>query len=454
MAPRSLPSPGPVDAVTGPLPLGAALRATAGLLQRDRHHALLQVLARQRALLVAESARRRVPFYRQQYGDRPFADLGDIPIVDKAAMRAAGPPDVLVAGPPPPGTRTQRTSGTTGVPFEALYSPRFARWQGLLLIRLALDRRLPPWWRRAALGFGGADPRRRPLALRLVDARVLRLPLDAGTAELAAAVAAYRPRVLSGHPHRVLDVGQQLEPGARPDVVTTHGETIDPILRASLTDTFGRPPLDAYGTSEVGLMAAQCRRADLYHVQIESVVLEVLAPDGRPVGPGGTGEVVVTGLHNALMPMVRYRLDDRATVADRPCACGYGGPALTAVVGRSADFATGAHGERISPERLWLYHHLDPDDLFRCIRRHQVHQLSSGEIQVKVELREALPAALQEEVLASYRSVAHGRPVSLVQVDDLGSEEPGKFRLFRSDVPWRSPQLGPVTLPVDGAEQP
>lgn len=409
--------------------------AFAGLLRARRHPEQIQRAARRRALDAAAFARRAVPIYADLYGDHVFDDLSEIPFIDKAAMLSVPLEQRLAAG-PPPGSRLLRTSGTTGVPFEGYYAPRFARWQGLVWLRADLERRLRPWNRRARLAaFGGGDDRHKGMLRRQLAKRHLGLPLEDPTSDLAAAVAAFRPEVFGGHPHRLLDVGRALPASVRPRVLTTHGETLEPSLRHSLVEVYdGAKVLDSYGVAEVGAVASQCHRADLYHVQQDSVVVEVLGDEGSPVGPGGTGDVVVTGLYNPLMPMVRYRMHDRATLGDRPCACGYDGQTLACVVGRSADFAVGAAGERISPERLGLYTHLDAGALFRYVRRYQVQQVASGEIEVRVELHEPLPAQVEAELLASYRAVSSGRPVSLHVRDDLGERGVGKFRLISSDL--------------------
>jgi len=63
-----------------------------------------------------------------------------------------------------------------------------------------------------------------------------------------------------------------------------------------------------------------------------------------------------------------------------------------------------------------------------------VRQVASGEIRVLVELREALPDGLRDDILRSYRTMTCGQPVSLLEVDDLGEDRPGKFRIVQSDL--------------------
>src|SRR3546814_11153852 len=72
---------------------------------------------------------------------------------------------------------------------------------------------------------------------------------------------------------------------------------------------------------------------EVYHAQSENVLLEVVDDDGRPCGPGETGRVLITSLHNFATPLIRYELGDYAEVGS-PCACGRGLPVIKQVLGR------------------------------------------------------------------------------------------------------------------------
>lgn len=66
--------------------------------------------------------------------------------------------------------------------------------------------------------------------------------------------------------------------------------------------------LDAYGTSELGIVAGERPEKDGLWEIPEMAVLEVLDPETlRPVADGEKGELVVTALSRTLMPMVRFR---------------------------------------------------------------------------------------------------------------------------------------------------
>jgi phenylacetate-CoA ligase len=69
---------------------------------------------------------------------------------------------------------------------------------------------------------------------------------------------------------------------------------------------------------------------------------------GRPCGPGETGKVVATALHNYATPLIRYEIGDYAEVGDA-CPCGRGLPVLNRVVGRVRNMLTLPNGKRFWP---------------------------------------------------------------------------------------------------------
>ncbi|HTS94682.1 MAG TPA: hypothetical protein VMG55_21910 [Stellaceae bacterium] len=113
--------------------------------------------------------------------------------------------------------------------------------------------------------------------------------------------------------------------------VRTGSGTIDAEFRALCRAAWGVPVTAIIRVEEVGTVALQCPRQELYHVQSEGLLLEVLRPDGSACGPGETGRLVATTLHNFAMPLLRYVLDLAAELGP-PCSCGRGLPVLTRVM--------------------------------------------------------------------------------------------------------------------------
>ena len=161
------------------------------------------------------------------------------------------------------------------------------------------------------------------------------------------------PDYLLSHPSNILALARLslfLSPSPSPSIdtrirmptlkeVRTFGETVGPDLREACMNAWGVKVVDAYSAQEIGYIALQCPASECYHIQSESVLVEILDADGRPCGPGETGRVVITTLHNFAMPLIRYEILDYAE-AGGPCACGRGLPVIKKVLGRARNMVT------------------------------------------------------------------------------------------------------------------
>ena len=122
-------------------------------------------------------------------------------------------------------------------------------------------------------------------------------------------------------------------------------EVVDDALRRDCLDVFGCQIIANYSAAETGFIGLQCPLYPIYHVQSETIRVEILDVDGQPCKPGEVGRVVVTPLHNFATPLLRYEIGDEAEVGE-PCACGRGLPVLKRIVGRTVDYLVLPSGER------------------------------------------------------------------------------------------------------------
>jgi phenylacetate-CoA ligase len=103
----------------------------------------------------------------------------------------------------------------------------------------------------------------------------------------------------------------------------------------------GAKVVDHHGMTEVGPVSYGCTlRPGVLHVIESSYIAEVLDSSDQPVGPGGTGELVLTNLGRLGSPLLRYRTGDlvQRGSADAPCECGSWDLALPGgILGRTDD---------------------------------------------------------------------------------------------------------------------
>jgi phenylacetate-CoA ligase len=217
---------------------------------------------------------------------------------------------------------------------------------------------------------------------------------------------------------------------ARLREVRTVGETVTPELRAACRASWNVPIVDSYSSQEVGYLALQCPQSGQYHVMAESVLVEILAPDGRPCEPGETGRVVVSTLHNFAMPLLRYDLRDYAE-AGAPCPCGRGLPTIARVLGRSRNMLMlPGGGQRWPLVGFDRYREIAP------IRQYQFIQHTLEDIEVRLVVDRPLSAD-EELRLSRVIHSALGHPFRLAYTyfaHEIPRGAGGKFEEFVSRV--------------------
>ena len=207
-------------------------------------------------------------------------------------------------------------------------------------------------------------------------------------------------------------------------------ESVDADLRAHVRRAMGVPLTDTYSSQEVGCMAIQCPGHDHYHVQAETVRLEVLDDRDQPCAPGQIGRVVVSSLHNFASPLIRYEIGDYAEVG-APCFCGRQLPTLKRILGRERNLLVLPNGERRWPAFGQSDHPHDLPPFFQF----QIVQRSLEEIELNV-VRDSLAGSAEKEQARRYLHKMLGYPfkVTINEVDSIPRSKSGKFEDFRSDV--------------------
>lgn len=170
----------------------------------------------------------------------------------------------------------------------------------------------------------------------------------------------------------------------RPKALFLGGGTIYPHIVDAVERAFDAPAVNLYGGRETGDVACQCPERGGLHVSLNSHRVEVVDPDGRAVADGEEGELAITPLHNYAMPLIRYRVGDRAAPSAEPCPCGRPFPMLKAVFGRVMERLVNARGDSVDPMFFTAFIGRITNDGF--IRRFQVVQEEVDWLTVKIIL--------------------------------------------------------------------
>ena len=161
------------------------------------------------------------------------------------------------------------------------------------------------------------------------------IPFGYGADEIIPAIIEFRPKVIVGNPSylRILAdaISRRGISTIKPKALLLSGEVLDDSTRKYLENIFDCKTFQRYSASEAGKIAFECEQRAL-HIS-DSLLVEILR-DGKPSPPGEPGKIVVTGLLNDAMPLLRYDIGDIGIWSDSKCTCGRSSPILQSVEGK------------------------------------------------------------------------------------------------------------------------
>jgi phenylacetate-CoA ligase len=134
---------------------------------------------------------------------------------------------------------------------------------------------------------------------------------------------------------------------ARPRVIVYGGDRMAEADRLLIESEWGVPVLSTYQAAETLRLGFQCELRRGFHLSQDHVAVRVLDRAGAAVGPGGTGQIVISNLTNHATVLLNYALGDVVTVSAEPCPCGRTLPTIERIDGRADDFIARPGGERV-----------------------------------------------------------------------------------------------------------
>jgi phenylacetate-CoA ligase len=206
-------------------------------------------------------------------------------------------------------------------------------------------------------------------------------------------------------------------------------------MRRRIEGCFSVPVQQNYGLNEIGIVAARCPEGGRYHVHTEHCLIEIVNQAGKPCGPGEWGKLLVTGLSNAAMPLIRYDADDMAKAEEGPCPCGRTLPAFAEIAGRYGRQVLLPPGTRTQVNVIGLAIEFAPKDLMRTLRQYQMHQYLDRSLELRLVFAGPAPEALLAHIRAEWQkqSGPDTVPFAIKAVDEIPKPPNGKFQNFTSD---------------------
>lgn len=431
-----------LDGIAWPaIPDDAAARMMALQYQLEQSQwwpsALIEARQLEQFASLCRHARETVPYYRERFEGCPEAAswtaYRELPVSTRRDIQQAGGAMHSTAPPPAHGpVVTTESSGSTGSPLVT----RGTAWTQLLWHAFLLRDHL---WHRRDLRGKLAAIRNRAQPVRLDNWGPATAGFNTGPSVVRAVSADLDEQLdwlVAEDPDYLLSLAtnihalaeRSLERGIRlPRLkqVRTFAEMLRPDTRQLVHEAWGVGVADSYSSEELGYIALQCPVSGQYHVQSESLIVEVLDDQGRPCRPGETGQIVVSTLHNFAMPLLRYASGDYAE-AGEPCACGRGLPVLRRIAGRQRNMLLSPDGRRYWPSfASEVWRHIAP------VEQIQVIQHSLEEIELNAVCARALSAEEQAALAAALNaSLGFGYRVTLRRLDAIPRPKGGKYEDF------------------------
>jgi len=212
------------------------------------------------------------------------------------------------------------------------------------------------------------------------------------------------------------------------------GETIYSFQRSAIEHVFGARIFNFYSSREVPILAHEDSAHDGLYVQAENVFLEVLDDSGNPVFDQ-EGEIVVTDLHNYVMPFIRYKIGDRGILSSTTGRSGRGLPLLKAVTGRSFEMINFPNGNTVGGT-FWTLILKSEKGIFRF----QVIQKRVDLIQIKYCPDDEFKHESIEKITHRIRQYSgENLKIEFEQVSSIPPLPSGKFRYVVSEVKKHDP---------------
>ena len=333
---------------------------------------------------------RKVPYYREsfeQIGFDPqdeftFDDFASLPPLQKQTVRTRAN-DLLSEDSDGGALYKQSTGGSTGEPVHVYLGPRDRAWRWAATDAMHERFGYRPGDRLALLWGthlepAGSDSVATSVSNWMINQRFFncfRLD-DIVFEQFHRDMKAFAPKFIRSYASALFLFARFLErKGIEPSypsiALMTGAEKLTLEQRMLIEKVFCKPVFETYGARDFGLIAAQQTCGGAFIVVAPLVLVE-------PFGPAdafGSREVLVTNLHPQSMPLVRYRIGDRAIFPEAECGGVY---ELKEITGRVLDHLLMPSGRLIHSTQF--PHMLKDFDIVE----YQVIQQANGSVDINL----------------------------------------------------------------------
>ncbi len=318
----------------------------------------LQEIQLRRLKRMINHAYDHVRFYRDLFDDnkikpeniKKLDDLKKIPVITKKELQAN---EIISNNINIKECNMSSTSGSTGIPFKVWSDKKSTIYSSALSTYANLESGLRP--RDKYVELSAIKTQTDVFARRYQFLTKDVISLYNHSEKIIDMLKYYKPDVIYSFPSVFKTILYYLKENEKksinPRLIFTHGETLNESRRAEIRSGFGADVFNFYGSAEFNKLAFECDQHSGLHMITDCAVIEFIK-NGEDVDAGQDGTIIVTGLYNYAMPLIRYEIGDIGIPSDAVCDCGRNWPLISRIEGRTDDFLILPSGRIISPRNI------------------------------------------------------------------------------------------------------
>ncbi len=241
----------------------------------------------------------------------------------------------------------------------------------------------------------------------------------------------FKPKFIKAYVHSIYDLSKfiiknEIEISFKPVIHCTTGP-LYPEMRMEISKAFNNAHVyNFYGSREVSAIATEVLRKEGMHILYDNVFVEILDENNKPVRKGEEGEIVISTLNNFYMPLLRYRIGDKAVKGDD---LEFGVLKLDSVTGRTLGVIHKDDGSKIDGQFFTT--------LFfnkKGIKNFQLVQKTISDLQLNIVKSESFNKDELDLILKRIKSELGNVSIHIVFCDKINLTSTGKIMYVYSEI--------------------
>ena len=317
--------------------------------------------------------------------------------------------------------RSGYTTGSTGTPAKILYDPYAQDYFRALSMIEFTETGYRPWER---LAYTKRSPWRSHILQKVGLLRSYHINSTLPDEEQADILRRVNPSLIVSYPTLLYTIARKVKEkqySIHPTAAFIGGEILTPHIRSYIEDVFSTRIYETYATIEFATIARECSHGN-WHIHSTQNVVEF-----------EDGKILVTGLINKALPLIRYDIEDRGHPQDGLCPCGRGLPMMQMLEGRCGDIFVLPDGREIPPPTVAGVRVILDTNL--AAKRYQMIQEDYDRFTIKIVPTERFTPEISQKIKEELiRDLGYPVDVDVELVDEIPLTDDRKLRVNISKV--------------------